>query len=70
MSRTSWRGVRFGYRGDRNEFVKLFLNGFYTVTLGIYGSWFKMNLRSYVLSNIRFGDAEMNYDGDGVINEH
>jgi uncharacterized membrane protein YjgN (DUF898 family) len=52
MSRTSWRGVRFGYRGDRNEFVKLFLNGFYTVTLGIYGSWFKMNLRSYVLSNI------------------
>jgi hypothetical protein len=24
-----------------------------------------MNLRSYVLSNIRFGDAEMNYDGDG-----
>jgi uncharacterized membrane protein YjgN (DUF898 family) len=67
MSRTSWRGVRFGYRGDRNEFVKLFLNGFYTVTLGIYGSWFKMNLRSYVLSNIRFGDAEMNYDGDGGI---
>jgi uncharacterized membrane protein YjgN (DUF898 family) len=50
----------------RYEFVKLFLNGFYTViTLGIYGSWFKMNLRSYVLSNIRFGDAEMNYDGDG-----
>jgi hypothetical protein len=33
---------------------------------------FKMNLRSYVLSNIRFGDAEMNYDGDGglFINEH
>nr|WP_314838141.1 DUF898 family protein [uncultured Flavobacterium sp.] len=67
MSRTSWRGVRFGYRGDRNEFVKLFFKWiFYTViTLGIYGSWFKMNLRSYVLSNIRFGDAEMNYDGDG-----
>lgn len=67
MSRTSWRGVRFGYRGDRNEFVKLFFKWiFYTViTLGIYSSWFKMNLRSYVLSNIRFGDAEMNYDGDG-----
>lgn len=67
MSRTTWRGIRFGYHGDRTEFVKLFFKWiFYTViTLGIYGSWFKMNLRSYVLSNIRFGDAEMNYDGDG-----
>ena len=67
MSRTSWRGVRFGYRGDRSEFVKLFFKWiFYTViTLGIYGFWFKMNLRNNVLSNIRFGDAEMNYDGDG-----
>jgi uncharacterized membrane protein YjgN (DUF898 family) len=33
--------------------------------LGIYGSWFKINLRNYVLSNVRFGDAELNYDGDG-----
>lgn len=24
-----------------------------------------MNLRSYVLSNVRFGDADLNYEGDG-----
>lgn len=67
MSRTSWRGIRFGYRGERQEFVKLFFKWiFYTIiSLGIYGSWFQINLRNYVLSNIRFGDAEFNYDGDG-----
>lgn len=67
MSRTSWRGVRFGYRGDRTEFVKLFFKWiFFTIiSFGIYGSWFTINLRNYVLSNIRFGDAELNYQGDG-----
>lgn len=68
MSRTSWRGVRFGYRGDRTEFVKLFFKWiFFTIiSFGIYGSWFTINLRNYVLSNIRFGDAELNYQGDGA----
>lgn len=67
MSRTSWRGIRFGYRGDKKEFVKLFFKWiFFTIiSLGIYGSWFKINLRNYVLSNVRFGDAELNYNGDG-----
>lgn len=67
MSRTSWRGIRFGYRGDKKEFVKLFFKWiFYTIiSLGLYGSWFHINMRNYVLSNIRFGDAEFNYEGDG-----
>ncbi|GIZ08005.1 YjgN family protein [Flavobacterium sp. UMI-01] len=67
MSRTSWRGIRFGYRGDRTEFVKLFLKwlGLTIITLGIYGSWMAINMRSYLLGNVRFGDAEFDYDGDG-----
>ena len=67
MSRTSWRGVRFGYRGNKSEFVKLFFKWvFFTIlSLGIYGSWLTINLRNYVLSNVRFGDAELNYNGDG-----
>ena len=67
MSRTTWRGIRFGYRGNQAELVKLFFKWvFFTIiTLGIYSSWFQMNLRRYVIGNIRFGDAEMNYDGDG-----
>ncbi|WP_026708365.1 YjgN family protein [Flavobacterium frigidarium] len=66
-SRTSWRGIRFGYRGDRKEFIGLFFKWiFFTViTLGIYGPWMIINLRNYIISNIRFGDARLDYEGDG-----
>lgn len=67
MSRTSWRGIRFGYRGDRNEFVKSFFKwiGLTIITLGIYGPWMAMNMRNYLLGNVRFGDSEFEYEGDG-----
>jgi uncharacterized membrane protein YjgN (DUF898 family) len=67
MSRTSWRGIRFGYRGDRAELFKLFFKWiFFTIiTFGIYGAWMAINLRNYVLSRVRFGNLEFNYKGDG-----
>ncbi|HXH19458.1 MAG TPA: DUF898 family protein, partial [Chitinophagales bacterium] len=67
MSRTSWRSIRFGYRGDRDELVKLvFRDMFLTlITVGIYGAWFTVNLRSYVLSHVRFGSAKFNWRGEG-----
>ncbi|MCV9932452.1 YjgN family protein [Flavobacterium sp. LS1R47] len=68
MSRTSWRGIRFGYRGDRKELITNFFKWiFFTIiTFGIYGSWMSINLRNYLLGNVRFGDVEFNYDGDGA----
>ena len=67
MSRTSWRGIRFGYRGDRKEFSLNFFKWlFFTIfSFGIYGSWMSINMRNYILSNIRFGDVEFNSEGDG-----
>jgi uncharacterized membrane protein YjgN (DUF898 family) len=67
MSRTSWRGIRFGYRGDRNEFIKKFFSwiGLTIITFGIYGPWMVINMRKYLLENVRFGDAEFEYEGDG-----
>jgi len=67
FSRTSWRGIRFGYRGDRNEFfVSFFKWIFFTlITLGIYSSWMEMKMRKYLLSNVRAGDVEFRYDGKG-----
>lgn len=67
MSRTSWRGIRFGYRGDRKEFsVNFFKWLFFTiVSFGLYSSWMSINMRNYILGNIRFGDVEFNSDGDG-----
>ena len=68
MSRTSWRGIRFGYRGNRSELIKNFFKWiFFTIiTLGIYGSWLTINLRKYLLDNVRFGDAKFEYQGDGM----
>lgn len=67
MSRTKWRGIRFGYRGNRNELVKLFFKGVIlsVFTLGIYAAWFTMDLRNYIISNIRFGSATLKYKGEG-----
>ena len=67
MSRTSWRGIRFGYRGDRTELFLLFFKWiFFTIiTFGIYGAWMSINLRNYVLSRVRFGNMNFFYKGDG-----
>ena len=68
MSRTSWRGIRFGYRGERAElFQNWFTWIFYSIiTLGFYGAWFTVNLRNYVLSNVKFGDIEFKSEANGL----
>jgi uncharacterized membrane protein YjgN (DUF898 family) len=67
MSRTSWRGIRFGYRGDRSELVTNFFKWILLtfITLGIYGAWMAMKLRNYVLSRVRFGNLQFSYRGLG-----
>ena len=67
MSRTSWRGIRFGYRGNRNEFILNFYKWFFftIITLGIYGAWLSINTRRYVMSNVRMGDIAFKYEADG-----
>ena len=67
MSRTSWRGIRFGYRGEK---LKLGMDFFKWVlltllTLGIYGAWLVVNLRTYIISNIRLGQLKFKYEGSG-----
>jgi uncharacterized membrane protein YjgN (DUF898 family) len=66
-AKTVWKGIRLGYVGDRTELMKLFLKGIFLtiITFGIYGAWFSMNLRKYVVENIRIGDANFIYRGNG-----
>ena len=67
MSRTTLRGIRFGYRGSRavliGKFIKMFL--LTLVTLGVYSCWMEMKLREYVVGNVRYGEVEGDFDGDG-----
>jgi len=67
MAKTVWRGIRFGYIGTKKELFWLFIKGiFFTIiTFGLYGAWFTMDIRKYVIGKIRIGNAEFRYNGDG-----
>lgn len=66
-SRSSWRGIHFGYRGELMPLVKLYLTGlFLTIfSFGIYGAWFVNDLRKYIIGNGRFGNIKFDYTGNG-----
>jgi uncharacterized membrane protein YjgN (DUF898 family) len=68
LSRSSWRGIFFGYRGELGElFAKFFIGILVSVfTLGIYWSWVEVDLRRYVTKNIRFGNVEFDFVGKGA----
>jgi uncharacterized membrane protein YjgN (DUF898 family) len=67
LSRTSWRGIRMGYRGNLQDFAIQFWKWilFTFLSLGLYMSWFTINMRKYIINNIRFGDAQFEYDAEG-----
>lgn len=67
MARTSWRGIRFGYRGDRKELIMNFIKWFLLtiVTLGIYGAWMSVNINNYVIGHIRAGNVQFKYNANG-----
>jgi uncharacterized membrane protein YjgN (DUF898 family) len=72
MSRTSYRGIRFGYQGNRTELTKGFFKWaiLTIITLGIYSSWMHMNIRRYTHSKIRFGNVNFFndcYGGDWFV---
>ena len=68
MSRTSYRGIRFGYRGDRRELMVQFFRDVLLsiVTFGIYSSWLSMNLRSYTHRHMRYGNIEFSNEAKGA----
>ena len=67
LSRTSWRGIRFSFRGNLWDFVKLFLaNAFFTaITLGFYYPFFATSLHAYLVSHAYFGTEKFSFTGRG-----
>lgn len=67
LSRTSWRGIRFSFRGHAKELTGLFFwNSLLTgITFGFYYPYFQNNLREFLIDNAYFGDEPFLYDGDG-----
>jgi uncharacterized membrane protein YjgN (DUF898 family) len=67
LSRTSWRGIRFSFRGPAREFVNLFLNGslLTTLTLGIYYPYFLVRRQAFMVSHSYLGSQRFGFDGRG-----
>lgn len=67
-SRSSWRGIHFGYRGDRKEFVNIFIVGslITLATFGIYSFWLIIEIRKYIFKHLRFGNITFSYEGEGA----
>ena len=67
LSRSSWRGVRFSFRGAAREFVGIFVVGtiLTSLTLGVYYPVFVTRRQAFMISNSYFGSGKFDFDGRG-----
>jgi len=67
MSRTSWRGIRFSFRGTVGEFTRLYLKGvaLTIVTFGLYLPHFVARQQHYLVPHTYFGTVRFGFDGNG-----
>jgi uncharacterized membrane protein YjgN (DUF898 family) len=65
LGRTSWRGIRFAFRGPTLEFVKLFLGGglLTALTLGVYYPTWITRRQAFLVSHSYFGSEPFHFDG-------
>ena len=65
FSRTSWRGIRFSFRGPTWEFVRLFAWGLFltAITLGVYYPAFDTRRYRFFVSHSYFGNRPFQFDG-------
>lgn len=66
-TRTSWRGIRFSFRGRSVDFLKLYFRGwFFTVlTLGSYYPYFHTQRQAFLHSHTYFGNQPFRFTGHG-----
>ena len=67
LSRTSWRGIRFSFRGTWGELLKTYVVGWFLVmvTLGFYSPFLRNDVRKFFTEHARFGSVAFEFDGRG-----
>ncbi len=67
FSRTSYRGLRFSFRGKPAEFVRVYVAGALLsfLTLFLYTPIWQNNIRRFLCENTYYGSARFGYDGSG-----
>ena len=66
-TRTSWRGIRFSFRGQTLDFLKLYCRGwlFTLLTLGTYYPYFQTQRQAFLHSHTYFGNHRFQFSGHG-----
>jgi len=67
LSRTSWRGIRFSFRGRARELSEIMAKGLLltAITLGLYYPFFDAKRQAFWVSNSYFGNRNFSFDGQG-----
>ena len=67
LGRTSWRGIRFSFRGRVWELVKIVLVGTFLtgITLGFYYPILLVKRQAFMISNSYFGSERFDFAGRG-----
>ncbi len=67
LSRSSWRNIRFSFRGSTKDFLKLYAPGLLLtmITLGLYSPYFEIRLLKFLLDRSYFGTSSFHFDGNG-----
>jgi len=67
LSRTSWRGIRFSFRGKAWRFILLFIKGSFLtgLTFGLYYPFFLTQRQAFMVSNSYFGNERFDFNGRG-----
>ncbi len=67
LSRISWRGIRFSFRGRVIEFVRIFIKGWFLVglTFGLYHPFFLTRRQAFMIGNSYFGNERFGFEGRG-----
>ena len=67
LSRTTWRGIRFSFRGNIGTFLGVFVPGLLltVLTLGLYSPIFHAKVRRYLVDRSYFGNTAFEFSGRG-----
>jgi uncharacterized membrane protein YjgN (DUF898 family) len=67
LSRSSWRGIRFSFRGRALAFFRLYLRGavLRVLMLGLYSPFWAVEKYAFLTANTYFGNRKFDFDGRG-----
>ncbi len=67
LSRTSWRGIHFSFRGRTWPLMKIFIRGslLSLLTFGFYYPYFLVRRQAFLVSNTYFGNEHFDFAGHG-----